>query len=117
MQRSYFGRSEVRGCRFNNTDLSESNMCWNDFIDVDFTGADMLGSDMRASLFKDVKFTGTNLAYTDLRGSDFDGCDFSLADMNGAKLVQGMAGPLGLSYDQVQQVDWQDSDGEEPAGE
>src|SRR5689334_22012247 len=36
LPRTYFGRSEINDALFCNTDLTESSLCWNDFIDVDF---------------------------------------------------------------------------------
>ena len=54
LPRTFFGRTEVRQTSFKHTDLSESCLCWNDFILVDFTEACLSGSDMRASLYDHV---------------------------------------------------------------
>ena len=41
---TFFGRSEISGVAFCNTDFTESHLCWNDFLDVDFTDAVLAGS-------------------------------------------------------------------------
>ena len=37
--RTFFGRSLISAASFRNTDLAESNLRWNDFLNVDFTEA------------------------------------------------------------------------------
>src|SRR5262245_46117521 len=49
--RTFFGRSEISNASFRNTDLSESNLRWNDFLDVDFADATLRGADLRASTY------------------------------------------------------------------
>src|ERR1051325_9855066 len=61
LPRTYFGRSEVTAASFQNTDLNESTLCWNDFIDVDFSRASLGNSDLRASLFERVSFAHSEL--------------------------------------------------------
>src|SRR5689334_10312217 len=39
LPRTFFGRSGISSSSFENTDLSESTLCWNDFIDVSFRNA------------------------------------------------------------------------------
>jgi BTB/POZ domain-containing protein KCTD9 len=39
LPRTFFGRSEIKEASFRGTDLRESWLCWNDFIDVDFSEA------------------------------------------------------------------------------
>ncbi len=68
LPRTYFGRSQIGPVSFENTDISESTLCWNDFSDVDFTDADLSQCDMRASQFTGVTFVRTNLRYADLPG-------------------------------------------------
>lgn len=116
LPRTFFGRSEVGPLSFKNTDLSESNLCWNDFNEVSFEDADLSGSDLRASLYNSVKFVRTNLQNADLRLSTFDSCDFTGAEMKGAKLTREQGSVLGLSDEQRNVIDWQESDGEEPPG-
>src|SRR5262249_28078690 len=77
LPRTFFGKSEVGPVSFKNTDLSESNLCWNDFNRVNFTDADLSGSDLRASLFCECDFVRTNLRNSDLRRSTFEKCDFT----------------------------------------
>ncbi|MBI1248264.1 pentapeptide repeat-containing protein [bacterium] len=114
--RTFFGRSEMRAISFLNSDLSESNLCWNDFIEVNFECADLGKCDMRASLFEDVRFVRANLCGADLRQSTFDSCDFTEAAMKGAKLTRKQAEDIRFSDEQRGMIDWQDSEGEEPPG-
>lgn len=62
LPRTFIGRSEVSGVSFRNTDLSESTLCWSDFVDVDFRTADLRGADLRGADFVRCDFTGANLA-------------------------------------------------------
>jgi hypothetical protein len=114
LPRTFFGRSELRDMSFRGTDLSESTLCWNDFIGVDFSGCDLSNSDLRAALFQKVNFSGANLSQADLRRSQFQSCNFSGANLRGAKLTRSQR--LSLSPSQEQEVDWQRSDGDEPDG-
>lgn len=52
LPRAYFGRSDINNASLFNTDLHESNLCWNDFTDVDFGESDLSQSDLRASVFE-----------------------------------------------------------------
>lgn len=116
LRRTYFGKSEVGPISFRNTDLSESTLCWNDFIEVDFTDADLSESDLRGSVFRRVAFVRTSLRNADLRHSVFETCDFTDADMAGAKLTRKQGRRIRLCDEQRKVIDWQDRDGEEPAG-
>jgi uncharacterized protein YjbI with pentapeptide repeats len=116
LTRTFFGRSEIRNMSFKGTDLSESTLCWNDFVWVNFSDCDLSRSDLRASRFDSVNFSGANLSKTDLRQSDFRDCDFSNANLQGAKLTRLQGSQLPLSPRQQQEVSWQKSDGEEPGG-
>ena len=114
--RTFFGRSEIQRVLFRNTDLSESTLCWNDFVDIDFTACTLENSDMRAATFKATRFTGADLCSTDLRHSTFEGCDFSQADLRGAKLTRVGGAKLKLSQSQTESIAWQDDEGDEPGG-
>jgi uncharacterized protein YjbI with pentapeptide repeats len=116
LPRTFFGRSEINRILFRNSDLHESNLCWNDFNGADFSGADLSGSDMRSSLFKNVLFLATNLNGTDLRRSAFIDCDFELAKMKGAVLTRQQGAMIHLSNMQITDVDWRDESGPEPDG-
>ncbi|MDN5215835.1 pentapeptide repeat-containing protein [Fulvivirgaceae bacterium BMA12] len=117
MPMTFFYKSEIWKCSFKNTNLHQSNLCWNDFIDVNFSTADLSGSDLRASIFENVLFRETNLSGADLRKSYFEGCDFTLSKMLGTKLTRDAASTLNLSETQIRDIDWQDNEGEEPAGD
>ncbi len=116
LPRTFFGRSYIQHVSFKNTDLSQSTLCWNDFAEVNFTDADLLGCDLRASSFSEIDFVRTNLRNADLRRSTFEACDFTDADMRGTKLTREQAEQILLSDQQQQEIDWQESDGQEPPG-
>jgi uncharacterized protein YjbI with pentapeptide repeats len=116
LPRTFFGRSEINQVSFQNSDLHESNLCWNDFIGTDFRGADLAGSDMRSSLFRNVLFVGSNLNGTDLRRSSFIDCNFELARMKGARLTRQQGTTIRLSDAQMADISWCDESGPEPGG-
>jgi BTB/POZ domain-containing protein KCTD9 len=116
LPRTFFGRSEIAGASFRNTDLSESNLCWNDFIDVDFTHGRLAGSDLRASRFAQVRFISSDLARADLRQSLFEECVFKDATMAGTVLTSAQGRRMPLSDRQRAEIAWTDDDGPEPMG-
>lgn len=119
--RTFFGRSEIALFSFRNTDLSESTLCWNDWLDCDFIEADLSRADMRASRYVRCYFTGAALSGADLRRSSFEGCDFMDAKMNGTRLTREQASAMrqdGAYLNQTQQaeIEWMEDDGPEPPG-
>lgn len=119
LPRMYFGRSLLERMSFANTDLTESRMCWNDFIDCDFTGADLTGCDMRASVFRRCKFCGAVMCGADLRRSAFEDCEFLGADLSGAVIDKDHDDLTFDDYLSEQQnlvVAWADDSGPEPPG-
>jgi uncharacterized protein YjbI with pentapeptide repeats len=116
LPRTFFGRSEIRGTSFRDTDLSESTANWNDFIEVDFAGADLSRVDLRACVFERVRFSRAMLVGADLRYCGFKKCDFTNADLTDVRLTQKTGAALRLTPEQQSVVDWQAEDGEEPAG-
>jgi uncharacterized protein YjbI with pentapeptide repeats len=114
--RTFFGRSEVSNAWFCNTDLTESNLRWNDFIDVDFTEATLVRSDLRASIYTRVKFTRTDLRGADMRRCTFEDCTFDDAQMEGAILTRRQGERLSLSKAQKAAIDWRAEEGPEPSG-
>jgi BTB/POZ domain-containing protein KCTD9 len=116
LPRSFFGRSEINRVSFRNTDLHESNLCWNDFLGTDFTDADLARSDMRSSLFQQVVFVNANLSGADLRLSSFIDCNFEGATMRGAALTREQCLATHLSEAQRLAVDWYEDGGPEPDG-
>lgn len=116
LPRTFFGRSEINDAQFRNTDLTESNLCWNDFTDVDFTNAVLASSDMRASDFVRVKFNAADLSMADLRLSSFESCDFTETAMAGAVLTVEQGKGLVLSEKQRSEISWTSDGGDEPAG-
>ena len=61
LQRTFFGRSLIQRVSFAGTDLSESDLCWNDFEEVGFAHASLQGTDLRRSYFTDCSFEGADL--------------------------------------------------------
>jgi BTB/POZ domain-containing protein KCTD9 len=116
LPRTFFGRSEINRVSFRNTDLHESNLCWNDFLGTDFTDADLARSDMRSSLFQHVVFVNANLYGADLRGSSFTDCNFEGATMSGVALTHEQCPTMHLSEAQRLAVDWHEDSGPEPHG-
>ena len=114
--RSFIGRSEINECSFHNTDLSESNMTWNNFIAVDFSQAVLVNCDMRSSFYEEVNFVEADLSRADLRQSSFEDCDFTDAIMQGTILTQIQGGVLNLSEEQRAAIAWTDDEGDEPEG-
>ena len=119
LPRTYFGRSLLERVSFRDTDLSESRMCWNDFIDCDFSSADLRRCDLRASLFRRCVFRNADLSEADLRRSSFEACIFDHAKMRGAIAHRPSAAedlvPL-LVKPQLDEIRWVPEAGEEPPG-
>ena len=116
LPRTFFGRSELKGTVLRNTDLAESNLCWNDFKDVDFSHAVLTGADLRASNFEAVNFTAANLERADMRRSQFKNCRFDDAVLKGAVLTHAQGKKLSLSKAQRASITWTNDDGPEPDG-
>jgi uncharacterized protein YjbI with pentapeptide repeats len=114
--RIFVSRSEVTDSSFDDCDLSESVMNWNDFENVRFVSANLCGCDLRGCNFRQANFTGACLKGADLRHSSFDSCDFTNADLTGAKLADLLRGAVTLTNTQIAAVDWQTTDGPEPEG-
>lgn len=114
--RTFFGRSEISNASFRNTDLSESNLRWNDFIDVDFTEAILARADCRASIYTRVRFARADLRGADMRRADFEECIFDGALMDGTVLTRNQGSRLSLSGSQQAAIAWCNDDGPEPSG-
>ncbi len=116
LPRTFINRSEIRECRFLDTDLSESFICWNDLIDLDFTGANLAGVDLRGSVLKRVSFRQTDLSGADLRSVSFDECDFTNAILTGSLLSRFGSEGLNLSAAQTGDAVWSWFPGEPAPG-
>lgn len=116
LPRTYFGRSQVCDASFCDTDLSESTMCWCEFIGVDFSDASLRASDLRASTFERVCFDRCDLRDADLRRSTFKECRFAGCLLGGARLTHHQRRDLPLTPEQDAEVSWQTEEGSEPDG-
>ncbi len=115
LPRTYIGRSRLDVVQFHNTDLSESNLCWNDFAHVEFDGADRTRADLRASSFFRVSFRGAELRGADFRRSSFEYCAFTNALMDGVSAPRDPQFIISPAQQAV--VTWFDPDeGPEPDG-
>lgn len=116
LPRTYVARSEIARTSFQNTDLQESCLCWNDFVEVNFRETDLGGADLRASVFTGCVFNGARLDGADLRLSTFEKCRFDGASFKGAILARDQKAGLRLSVEQVAEIAWTDDPGDEPDG-
>ncbi len=114
--RTFFGRTEVVEATFRGSDLTESTLCWNDFIAVDFTDAILAQCDFRASIYDRVTFVNADLRHADLRLASYTDCIFTKALMRGAILTRAQKAVLALSKAQIAEIAWTDEDGDEPGG-
>jgi len=114
--RTLFCRSEVARTSFRDADLSESFMCWTDFVDVDFSTAVLAKADLRASSFQRVSFADADLSGADVTRSGFAGCTFRGARLAGTRLTKAVARQMQLSEEQRREVAWHDDEGPEPLG-
>jgi BTB/POZ domain-containing protein KCTD9 len=114
--RTYVGRSELDVVAIRNTDLSESNLCWNDFVKCDFELAIIDRADMRASNFVECNFAFASLLNVDMRHSSFSNCRFTNADVSGAIIAKEQLKELGLSAKQLASVVLRQEAGPEPNG-
>ena len=116
LPRTFISRSEINDANFNNTDLSESSLCWNDLINVNFTFASLKNTDARSSNFENIDFTNADLTNTEFQHSSFNNCCFVNAIMNGTLLTNKQGESLVLSDLQRSNITWLSDDGPEPAG-
>ena len=116
LPRTFNGRSEINDALLCNTDLAESSLCWNDFIDVDFSEAIFFRSDLRASNFIRVKFDRADLREADLRRSSFVSCTFENTFVEGAVLTHKQAEQLRLTDAQRSALFLTSDEGLEPGG-
>ncbi len=111
MPRLYLARSEFLRVRWQNSDLSESRCCWNDFRDCDFRDACLAGADLRASNFSGCDFERADLSEADLRHARFENCRFDRATLQGAILSRGQNLKASLAG-----VDWREKGPLPPGG-
>jgi hypothetical protein len=67
-------------------------------------------------VFEDVRFTRAKLRGCDLRGAVFVECDFTGADLKGAKLTRFQEQMVLPTAKQRRAIDWHDDEGPEPDG-
>jgi hypothetical protein len=116
MQRTFFGHSKIERVSFRDTDLHESRLCWNDWLECDFKEADLTGADLRGSRYVACSFVRANLTGADLRRSGFEQCDFTDAKMQGTRLTVEQGERLPLTEAQRGEIAWTEDEGPEPPG-
>jgi BTB/POZ domain-containing protein KCTD9 len=114
--RTFFGHSGFERVSFRNSDVSESRMCWNDWVECDFTDAVLTGADLRGSEYVRCRFARADLTNADLRHSSFQDCDFTDARLHGARLTRWQGTSLTLTAAQQAEIEWHMDDGPEPPG-
>jgi BTB/POZ domain-containing protein KCTD9 len=114
--RTFFGRSRIAQASFENSDLFESVLCWNDFVDVNFSRASLQNADLRRSVFERCLFASADLRGADLRGSAFTDCGFSGALLEGAVVERGADWLTALEPAALAQLQQVDDEGDDPAG-
>ena len=107
LPRTYFGRTGFELVSFLDSDLKQSYMCENDWLDCDFTAADLSETDMSSSLYYGCRFKRAILNDADLREAEFVDCDFTEAEMRGAVLSHEQADIFLWSERQRAAIDWQ----------
>jgi len=116
LPRTFFSRCRFQAMSFRNTDLSESVLCWNDFIEVDFSSASLARADLRLALFELTSFRDADLRGADLRAAGLELCHFDGADMDGAIVSRRQLSDLLLTRRQRRLIDVREDDGPEPDG-
>jgi uncharacterized protein YjbI with pentapeptide repeats len=116
LSRLFVGRSRFKEVDFSNSDLSESRLCWNDFVNCRFQHAILKGCDGRASIWKKCDFRDADLSRCDWRHSRFVKCRFESALCEGMRLTRDQNGHLELDEQQLAQVHWCEDAGDEPEG-
>jgi BTB/POZ domain-containing protein KCTD9 len=96
LPRTFFSRSLFGHCSWAGSDLTQSNLCWNEFNNCDFSQAILANADLRASNFTGCIFDGADLHNADLRHSDFEGCSFKGTVLVGARAKQSQLADLRL---------------------
>lgn len=114
--RTFFGRSELRNVSFAGSDMSQSNLCWNDFIQVNFQSCSLSGADLRASLYEQCNFAECDLSGADLRRASFKDCIFTGALFYGAIVPERLRKECSLSPEQIAKGSWTRGEGKEPEG-
>jgi hypothetical protein len=114
LPRRYVNRSGFTRVSFCNTDLNQSFMCWNDFIECDFTDADLTCCDMRASTFQGCSFVRCKLVGANVHRSGFEDCDFTDADVTGMQLDVDVE--IDLAKKQSDETDSSWDEGPQPKG-
>lgn len=114
--RTFFCRCELRDVSFAGSDLSESNLCWNDFIGVSFRSCVLSRSDLRASFYEKCDFSNCDLSGADLRRASFKNCAFAGTIFDGAFLPERLKRECQFSSEQIAKALWTEDEGAEPEG-
>jgi uncharacterized protein YjbI with pentapeptide repeats len=115
LPRTFFGRSEI-SADFSDADLTESRLCWNDFLSCSFANSTLERCDLRSSVFQHCSFRGASLVGADLRRTDLAGCDFEAANLTGATAERDAPFLAELSAAQRASMVLTKDPGEEPGG-
>ncbi len=80
-----FSSSNMKGCRFNGSDLSGLHLTSNNVDSCDFSGSDISKSHIRDSNLMENRFIDCSIKESEFSGSNIDRCDFSGARLAGTE--------------------------------
>jgi|GEM_PF-2022693 len=109
MSGSTINKCEMEGVKAQKVNFGFANLSMSRFINVDFTGSNFSAADLRASHYEGVNFSDCDMRGADLRRADFEHCNFSGANMRDAKVERDQHDEMGLSADQIEQIEWYDA--------
>ncbi len=84
-----FSASNMKGCKFNSSDLSGLTLSGNNVLKCDFSDSWINNSRIKASNLDSNEFTHCSLRETEFSGSHLYRCDFTDADFTGARIDSG----------------------------
>jgi uncharacterized protein YjbI with pentapeptide repeats len=110
LRRTLIERCRFHAVSFKNTDLTLSCLA-SEFIDCDFSDADLTCAHLGAAAFFACRFQGTQLLGAELRGATLEHCDFTAANLTGARFDRVLKKTLKLTDKQRRlMVDWRTPD-------
>ena len=82
-----FSSSNIKNCKFINSDLSGLTLKANDIANCDFSASDMRSSKIQASEIAKSTFQDSSLIDAEFTQSEIGDCDFSRANFSGAEFI------------------------------
>lgn len=82
-----FNASNIKNCKFNNSDLSGLTLKGNEILKCDFSFSDMRNSKIQASEISASSFNNCTLIDTEFHQSEINNCNFDNANLSGAEFL------------------------------